>query len=74
MNVNQHKQRSSLIDERLRFENIHFMSDPQNDKLVVDNRYSKSASVTFLSRYRERRLQKRENSATCAPRVTFCTH
>ena len=50
MNMNKIKQRSSLIDDHLTFDNIHFVSDPQNDKLVVDNRYSKSASVAFLLR------------------------
>jgi hypothetical protein len=48
------KQRSSLI----------------NDKLISDKRYSKPASVAFLSRYRERSLRKRENSAACDIRTT----
>ena len=46
------------------------MSDPQDDKRVADKRYSKSASVEFLSRYRERSLRRRENSAASDIRTT----
>ena len=69
MDLNKYKQ-SSLIEDHLTFENIRFMSDPHNDKIVADKRYSKSASVAFLSSYRDRWLRKRENSAACDIRTT----